>query len=116
MDDNGPILEQMTAMLQRWGCYVIAGSSCDELLAQLEDDPLALELIVSDLRLAGGESGLEVVRRIRAQARPGLPAMIVTGDTSVDAAHEIRSHGLRFVYKPVPPQRLRSLMKQLLEA
>jgi two-component system NtrC family sensor kinase len=46
-------------------------------LAALERDP-TVELVVSDIVMPGGMSGLELARMLR-QHRPGLPVLLATG-------------------------------------
>ncbi len=114
VDDDELLLEGTSGLLRRWDCRVHTATSCQ----QAEDIMRALEgkvdLVVSDLRLAGDETGIDLVHRLRARFNPALPAMILTGDRSVQVAREVKRNGLMALYKPAPPARLRTLMTQLL--
>ena len=112
IDDDALILEGMQKLLERWGCHVIpaqSGSQADVLL----DGAVSPDLVISDLRLDAGELGTEIVARIRRRYRPGLPAVLVSGDTSLQTARSVRQHGLPLLYKPVAPARLRAVIAKL---
>ncbi len=115
VDDDALILERTAILLQRWGCEVIMAGSGPQAEALLARESAAPDIIISDLRLDHGELGTEVVRRLRARLRPNLPALLLTGDTSLQTARDVRRSGLMLLYKPVPPAKLRAVMKNLLQ-
>ena len=114
VDDDAVILERTARLLERWGCQVIMAASGPQAEALLARETAAPDLIISDLRLDHGELGTEVVQRLRAKLRPNLPALLLTGDTSLQTARDVRRSGLTLLYKPVPPAKLRIVMKNLL--
>ena len=114
VDDDAVILERTARLLERWGCRVIMAASGPQAEALLARETASPDLIISDLRLDHGELGTEVVQRLRARLRPNLPALLLTGDTSLQTARDVRRSGLTLLYKPVPPAKLRIVMKNLL--
>ncbi len=114
VDDDAVILERTAGLLERWGCRVIMAASGPQAEALVAREPVSPDLIISDLRLDHGELGTEVVQRLRARLRPNLPALLLTGDTSLQTARDVRRSGLTLLYKPVPPAKLRIVMKNLL--
>jgi len=116
IDDDLMILERTCKLLERWGCVVTPAASGPQAEALLSRQHGTPDLIISDLRLDDGELGTEVVQRLRARLRPNLPALVLTGDTSLQTAREVRRSGLALLYKPVPPGKLRAIMKRLLQA
>ncbi|MGE0333036.1 MAG: response regulator [Ramlibacter sp.] len=114
VDDDALILERTARLLERWGCSVIMATSGPQAEALLARESASPDLIISDLRLDHGELGTEVVQRLRARLRPNLPALLLTGDTSLQTARDVRRSGLTLLYKPVPPAKLRIVMKNLL--
>ena len=113
IDDDALILEGTRKLLERWGCHVIPALSGVEAEALLEREAAVPDLVISDLRLGPGELGTEIVARIRRRYRPALPAVLVSGDTSLQAARFVRPHGLPLLYKPVAPARLRAVISKL---
>ena len=112
IDDDALILEGTRKLLERWGCHVMpaqSGGQADALL----DGAVLPDLVISDLRLDAGELGTEIVARIRRRYRPGLPALLVSGDTSLQTARFVRRHDLPLLYKPVAPARLRAIIAKL---
>ena len=116
VDDDAVILERTARLLERWGCQVMMAASGPQAEALLARESASPDLIISDLRLDHGELGTEVVQRLRARLRPNLPALLLTGDTSLQTARDVRRSGLTLLYKPVPPAKLRIVMKNLLGA
>jgi CheY-like chemotaxis protein len=72
-------------------------------LARIERCP---DLIVADLRLERDASGLDAVATLRHEVGARVPALVVSGDTSLSAARAVRSAGLALLPKPVVPEAL----------
>jgi CheY-like chemotaxis protein len=116
VDDEPDVLEAIRSVLESWGCTVLGAPSGDDALARLASDPAPLDLVIADYRLAGGESGLDVVARVRRAARADTAALIVTAETGRDGLGALRRSGIAFLNKPVPPHRLRAALDHLLAA
>jgi len=71
-----------------------------------------VDLIVADLRLADGQSGIDAIARLRARLGAGTPAIVVSGDTSGAAQAEVRAAGVKLLLKPVVAAALRSAAEQ----
>jgi CheY-like chemotaxis protein len=104
----------MVGLLESWGCRVLAARSADEARALLRGAETWPALVIADYALAGRETGLDVVREVRAEAGHEVPALIVSGESAAPSRDAIRSSGLPFLSKPVPPARLRALVGKLL--
>lgn len=114
VDDDVVILERTCGLLERWGCVVTAASSGPQAEALLDRQHQPPDLVLTDLRLDEGELGTDLIRRLRARVRPNLPAIVLTGDTSLATSREVRRAGFTLLYKPVPPGKLRLVMNQVL--
>jgi CheY-like chemotaxis protein len=113
VDDDALILEGTRKLLERWGCHVVTAASGPEAEALLDREPKGPDLVISDLRLDAGELGVEIIARMRKRYRSNLPAVLISGDTSLQTARFVRGYGLPLLYKPVPPGRLRAVMATL---
>jgi DNA-binding response OmpR family regulator len=60
-----------------------------------------VDLIVADLRLADGKSGIDAIARLRSALGSATPALVVSGDTSGAAQAEVRAAGVELLVKPV---------------
>ncbi|OWQ83146.1 hypothetical protein CDN99_27030 [Roseateles aquatilis] len=111
IDDEEPVRVAMHALLSAHGCQVLlAGSTREGLLKSLGQQP---DLLLTDFRLRGGEDGISAVRSIRS-AFPGLPALLVSGDTAPERLREAHEAGLTLLHKPVSEEQLINAMQAAL--
>jgi signal transduction histidine kinase/CheY-like chemotaxis protein len=116
IDDDALVLEGMRGILESWGCQVDTAASGDAALAALEHGGRAPDLIISDARLADGETGIEAIERLRTAARSPIPAFVITGDTAPERLREASAAGFHLLQKPVSPMTLRTTLNRLLKA
>src|SRR5215475_3525449 len=116
IDDDTLVLDGMRGILQSWGCRVQTAVSGDAALAGLVKDGGSPDLIISDSRLADGESGVETIERLRAAVGAPIPAFVITGDTAPESLREARAGGFLLLHKPVSPMALRTTLNRLLKA
>lgn len=103
LDDDAEVREAMESMLERWGCRALVAASLDEAIELA--DAVRPACMLSDLRLAGGASGIDAISALRARLGP-LPAALITGDIAADKLLEVRSTGLPLLHKPVQAGKL----------
>jgi PAS domain S-box-containing protein len=73
-----------------------------------------IALLVTDYHLANQETGVQVIAAVRRQIAGDLKAILVTGDTS-SAIHAIEHDDrMRMTSKPINPDQLLDLMRELL--
>ncbi|MEW5891958.1 MAG: hybrid sensor histidine kinase/response regulator [Pseudomonadota bacterium] len=112
IDDDESVLDALVALLQGWGLEVIMARSGDEALSQMSQPP---SLVLTDYRLSVGETGLDVVERLRRLFRGAeFPVVVVTGDTTDVGMRAIADKGYPLLHKPVQPAKLRALVSRLL--
>lgn len=116
VDDETAILKGMMDLLHGWGCEVIIAGSGDDLMARLADCSRVPNLIISDYRLRGSETGVSVIQRLQEEFNVPIPGVLITGDTAPDRIQEARSSGFQLLHKPLQPARLRMLMTRLFSA
>jgi DNA-binding NtrC family response regulator len=101
----------MQELLARWGCR--AYCAADHAAALTVARELSLDFVIADLRLGGSEGGGEVIHAVRSVAGTDIGALLVTGDTSIDAVQVARHEQCVLLHKPVSPARLRSALTHL---
>jgi CheY-like chemotaxis protein len=107
IEDDVEVRDAMRILLVGWDAQVVDGSDADELLAELGER--ALDALVADLRLVNPRDGVGEVARVRERLqRPGLPALIVSGDSAPERVRLMQASGLPWLAKPVAAARLRS--------
>jgi signal transduction histidine kinase/ActR/RegA family two-component response regulator len=115
IDDDVLVLDGMRGILQSWGCRVQTATSGATALASLANGGAPLDLIISDLRLADGESGIVVIERLRETLGALIPAFVISGDTAPERLREARAGGYHLLQKPVSPMTLRTTLNRLLK-
>lgn len=113
VDDDGQVLDALVTLLTSWGLEVIAAESGNALCARINDVPDAL---LTDWRLAEGETGQQVVDKLRAKfPQATIPVLVITGDISIPSVEVARLSQLPTLHKPVKPARLRALLAKILQ-
>ncbi len=112
VDDHGYTLKALVLVLQSLGHTVIAAASGAALLDQLGQR--VPDIVVCDLRLAAGETALDVIDAVRGRFGAGLAAIILTGDTQAEPLHHIK--GIAVCCKSAPVTRLQACLQQAVQA
>jgi hypothetical protein len=82
--------------------HEILGPACRETVDRHRVN-YAIDVVVADYHLGGGETGMQVIERIRESLGAQLGAVLMTGDTS-GAIRDLPHHpNLRVVSKPTRP-------------
>ncbi|ASJ73031.1 hybrid sensor histidine kinase/response regulator [Granulosicoccus antarcticus] len=110
IDDEEEVCLAIEGLLETWGCIVMTATSGDTALQQLDEIGEVPDVLVSDYRLRQGETGGDVIRRIRTHLQCEIPAVILTGDIAPDRLQDIKSLGFPMLHKPCEPEELRQLL------
>lgn len=105
VDNDAAVREGMQRLMQSWGftAQVTAGpNEAAEAVVALRP-----QIALVDLHLEADIDGLELIGRLRV-ALPGLPAVLITADQSVDLAQRCGDAGVLLLHKPVKPGALRA--------
>jgi signal transduction histidine kinase/CheY-like chemotaxis protein len=115
IDDDPQLTEAMLRLLGEWGHETIPADGVD---AAIEAASLArrIGLILTDYQLDAHRTGVDVILAIRKRLAVQVPAIIVTGDTSAEAANDAGLHGIPLLLKPVDPAALRALIDEAAQA
>ena len=74
------------------------------------------DLIICDYHLTQhGETGSSAIGRLRSNFKAPIPALLITGDISVERKQEAEAHGYEILQKPVPPISLRAIICDILK-
>ena len=97
VEDDPVQADALDAIFTSLGYRVILARDPAQAMAR---HPLAPDLIISDYRLPGGRTGVEVVAHIRQTTGRPVPAIIMTGDTQATVAREAGQAGCAILHKP----------------
>ena len=115
LDDDPAAIDAMRALFSTWHAEVAGATRVEDLLDAIGQVGRYPDLAVADLRLAGAATGIDAIARLRDEFGTAIPAMIVSGDTSLAAAALVRDAGLSLLAKPVDPIALQSAACELIE-
>jgi PAS domain S-box-containing protein len=117
VDNDDDVLRAMRALLEGWGCEVLAARDADTALALAAATPPDMFLL--DYHLDGGETGLRLRERLRERlgaAMPERPCVVITADHSGEVRAEVLGAGCQLLYKPLKPLALKSVMARFASA
>ncbi len=115
IDDDPQLAGAMVGLLGEWGYRAIAAHSVDEavIAATRAQRESGVGLLLADYQLGAGGSGIEAIRVVRERVDREVPSILITGDTSSDAAGQARMQGYPLMLKPVDPAALLALVEQV---
>jgi len=113
VDDQAVVRDSMKTLLGRWGCEVMLADSEEAALAAARRASGIPELIIADYRLRDDRTGGQAIDRLRREFGRSIPALIITGDTAPERLREAQASGDMLMHKPVPPGRLRALLRSV---
>jgi signal transduction histidine kinase/ActR/RegA family two-component response regulator len=113
VEDEAAVRDLTCKVLERGGYMVVPVSSAREGLLVAEGST-ALDLVVTDVVMPGGMSGVEMGERL-SRSRPKLPVLYVSGYTDDVRFHSpAGTRGLHFLSKPFRPDELLARVKLIL--
>jgi PAS domain S-box-containing protein len=113
VDDEGPIVEMNSVILERLGYKVTARSSSREALDLFTSDPKGFDLVITDQTMPD-LTGAELTKRIRA-VRKDIPVILVTGFSETMDADRARRMGIqRLLMKPIIKHELAEAIREVM--
>ena len=101
VDDDAAVCQALSLYLEvLHGCQVTAVADLKSLAAALAATRAPPALLMADLKLAKGESGIEAVNLAREFYGTTVPAMLLTGDCGFSLAAASAIPALRVLTKP----------------
>ncbi|MGD9095089.1 MAG: hybrid sensor histidine kinase/response regulator [Chromatiales bacterium] len=111
VDDEIEVRAALEALLKGMGCAVQSAEGTEQAVAHARDD--RPDILIADLRLAHDDDGIRAIRAVR-EIHPGLPALLITGDTAPDRLNLAIETGLTLLHKPVSSEELtRAIHREL---
>jgi signal transduction histidine kinase/CheY-like chemotaxis protein len=113
IDDDAEILRSTRLLLETYGIEVLTGVSSQDVIQKLSYFEKAPDIILSDWRL-GIEDGMECIAILRDEFNENIPAILITGDTSIEHVNMFNASGLRILHKPISGDDLLNNIKETL--
>jgi two-component system response regulator RegA len=109
VDDDEPFRLALRNAFLRRGYEVALAGSYDEAVAALQVEPHPTHALV-DLKMPGTKSGLDVVRELRALARPPQVVVLTGYGTIGTAVEAIRLGAINYLNKPSEPDEIEAAL------
>ena len=106
IDDEESILVATKRLVANWKCDIEIARNIDEASAICRN--FVPDVIISDYRLQGSVTGIDVIKHLRSQISQHIPAILVTGDTALDIHQLAQDNKLMLLHKPLKPAKLRA--------
>ena len=110
VDNDQEVLSGMQALLEGWGCEVLAARDVEQAQARLAGR--RPDLLLLDYHLDGGLTGLQLRERLGALTE--LPCAIITADHDPAVRAAVFAAGCALLHKPLKPLALKSVMARML--
>jgi two-component system, sensor histidine kinase len=111
IDDEESIRAGMQALLQSWGYKVLTAGNIADACVEVRRHAEVIDLVISDLRLANKEDGIDAIEQVRRAYGAPLPALLVTGDTSPEQVKRAHDSGHQVLFKPVRTRDLHAALR-----
>lgn len=112
VEDNPPLAEALTAMIEGFGCTVIHALDAAQALELLAEIELVPDAMLIDYQLGAGADGVQLLRALRS-LYGAVPAAIVSAERSRVLRDACKGLDVALVQKPVQGERLRALLGDL---
>jgi signal transduction histidine kinase len=113
IDDERAIRDATSELLRPLRVDVLAAATIAEALELVRSADAPIDMILSDWRLRGSESGIQAVQAVRKLCGTSTPAVLITGDTSAEVLTQAHQNGLVVLHKPLQPRELLRLIGRL---
>lgn len=113
VDDDETVCLAMHTLLTGWGCTCAVAQDISSACALASTQPF--DLLMTDYRLRGHETGGQLLERVRA-LQGAIPAIITTGDTAPQRIRQARQYDAILLHKPVQAHQLRQAMAAAMAA
>jgi two-component system cell cycle sensor histidine kinase/response regulator CckA len=106
VDDDEPVRRLISTFLSLSGFRVLAAENGPKALAIWQEHKEFIDLLLTDMTMPEGISGLDLAERLQAQ-RPDLRVLFTSGyDADIVGEDGVLRAGLHFLQKPYRPEQL----------
>ncbi len=112
VDNEDAIRAGMTTVLTSWGCQVYSARSGHDVLDILDQIDMRPQVLLVDQRLGDGETGMQVIEKVRDEINDTVPAIIMTGEIGADGIG-LSAPDLSIIHKPVEPEHLHRMLRRI---
>jgi len=113
IDDDAGVRTSMQGLLKSWGCLPVVFKNMQDALSYAKQNVGTIDLILSDLNLPDNASGIQAIEALRSYYGAAIPAVLITGDTTIEQLCKANASGYQVIHKPVLASELLALISRL---
>lgn len=110
VDDDRAVLQATYLLLTQLGCKCACAQDLLEAQSLIRNMAAPPDMIISDLRLRDGASGIDGVNALRKEFGQNLPAFLVSGDTDPARLLQAKAANIALLHKPLSLEKLGDLI------
>jgi DNA-binding response OmpR family regulator len=114
VEDDPTIRHALELLLRSRRFQPVVCSNGEQAFRQLAQSRLEPQLVITDLRLPGADTGLDWLHKLKQALQPGIPVIVITGDTSSNLHSTVETIGCILLTKPVHANKLLTIIEQQL--
>lgn len=111
VEDHAAARDALALLMEEWGCVVIQVENASAAGSYVVRGGLP-DLMIVDYHLGDGETGVQVIKRMREMLSAQIPALVVTGESLTETLRDIQDAGVLLLHKPILPAKLKLFLKQ----
>jgi signal transduction histidine kinase len=111
IDDERSVRLGMRVLLEELGCHYVEACTVEEATRQAKET--RPDIVLADMRLRNGETGIGAIDSIVAAIGP-TPSLLISGDTAPDRLQEATRAGIKLLHKPVALPTLEAELARIL--
>ena len=121
IDDDEESLQATCTSLRSFGCRVVEAASGMNAIERLQNQEFVPQLVVSDYRLADGETAIEAIAMLQENLRAlsgddfEIAALVLSGDTAPAELLRVQDAGYVMLHKPLGVDQLYEAVNRKLE-
>ena len=101
VDDDPIVLNATKTLLEALRYDAICADGAEAAMELVRQHGSQIRLALLDYRLPGDWDGIQLLQVIRDILNRDLPAVLISGDTSIDRLKQVRISGLPLLHKPI---------------
>jgi two-component system, sensor histidine kinase len=113
VDNERQIQSGMRTLLTGWGCSVATAGDFQEAVTRFPEGEQP-DIILVDYHLRDGETGDQVIDRLRLHFGRAIPAIMISADRGNELKAQLAATGVPLLNKPLKPAQLRALLRTML--
>ncbi|MFZ3120811.1 MAG: ATP-binding protein [Variovorax sp.] len=114
IEDDALIALAMSSLLESWGGRVTVASSPAEFPSLKGPQAEFPDLLISDYWIDVDVTGLEYIVKVRVAAGAKTPALLITGDASLEVCSRAALQDVAVMHKPCVPSALKRELRKLM--